>query len=169
MSPTLKNLQGASGYTAAIVALIFVSGCLRSDPAVGSCDDLLRGDRGDREREVHQQFNTYPLETRYRLYICGSQAAHAPWGLEVPFAEGGEEAARFLSTKLEETTYDPTILDIVVVFAMMQTMQTFDATTDPHLMQTIEERITLLDGPLRESAELYLQTIRQGPGAPLPG
>ena len=73
-----------------LVALTLVFGCFRPDPVVGDCSALLRGARGERELQVIQQFNTYPLETRYRLYICGSQAAHAPLGLQVPFAQGGE-------------------------------------------------------------------------------
>lgn len=144
------------------IDLALVSGCFRPDPAVGDCGALLRGDRGQRERQVHEQFNSYPLETRYRLYICGSQAAHAPWGLEVPFAEGGEEAARFLERKLEITEYDATIADIVAVFWMMSRLGTFDASNDVTLMQLLERKVETLNGAMRETGEMHLRDIRAG-------
>lgn len=152
----------------ALVALTFASGCLQPDPAVGDCDALLRGDRGERERQVAQEFNSYPLETRYRLYICGRQAAHAPWALQVPFAEGGEDAARFLEHKLESTDYDATVLDILIAFWTMRQIGSFDASSDPALMQLLEQRVTNLDGAMRESGEKYLQEIRDGSAARTP-
>jgi hypothetical protein len=146
-----------------LAALALVAGCFRRDPAVGDCGALLRGDRGAREQQVIEEFNTYPLETRYRLYICGSQAAHTPWGLEEPFAEGGEEAARFLERKLEATEYDATISDIIAVFWIMRQRGTFDATSDPALMALLERKVASLDGAMRENGEWYLQGIRDGP------
>lgn len=118
---------------------------------------------GEHQGDTYLQFNNYDLETRYRLYICGKQALHAPWGLEVPFARGGEEAARFLEQKLEETEHAATIYDIVVVFTTMRELGTFDASVDPALMNLIEQKIGQLDGALREYGERNLQTIRNGP------
>lgn len=82
-----------------LAMLSLVASCFRPDPAVGDCGALLQLHRSEHERQVTEEFNTYPLELRYRYYICGRQAAHAPWSLGWEFAEGGEEAARFLQRK----------------------------------------------------------------------
>lgn len=153
-------------YVVPLFALAVLIGCFRPDPVVGDCDALLRGDRnGEREAQVIRDFNTYPLEARYRLYICGSQNAHPSWGLEWPFAEGGEEAARFLTRKLEATEYDATISDIIVVFWAMRQRGTFDASTDPALMSLIDRKVASLDGALRNYGETYVREIRDGPVA----
>lgn len=151
-------------------ALVLVTSCLRHDPAVGNCSALRRAYLSeDRLGETLERFDTYDLETRYRIYICAVQSLHPPLALmTVRFAEGGEEAGHFLAHKLELTTYDLTIFDIVVAFAMMQTNRTFDASLDAALMSLIERKVSLLEGSRREWAERYLQTIRSGPGAPLP-
>lgn len=162
----VKHRSNGAPLIAALAALAVVFGCSQSDPAVGDCDALLRGDRGERESQVHQQFNSYPLETQYRFYICGSQAAHPPWGLERQLAQGGAEAARFLARELNATDYHPTILDIVVAFAAMRDAGTFDATTDPALMALLERKVAQLNAPqdrsLRQSAEMCMHTIRSG-------
>jgi hypothetical protein len=162
-------------FIPALSALILMGSCGGeggSDPAVGACVPvreryLLGGRLGDTIRH----FGGYDLETRYRIYICANQGTFPAqhFGLESEFAEGGEDAAHFLAAKLDDATYDLTIYDIVVVFAVMQSMRTYDATTDPALMVLIEQKVSQLEGALRESGEMYLETIRSGPGTPLPG
>lgn len=161
-APALSQ-SGPLARVVSLVALTLVASCFRPDPAVGDCGALLRGDRGERERQVSEEFNSYPLETRYRFYICGRQAAHAPWSLSWEFAEGGEEAARFLQRKLEATEYDLTIHDIVAVFWMMRQRGTFDASSDPALMDLLERKVATLDEVSRAYDERYLQEIRDGP------
>ena len=143
--------------------------CVPSNPEISDCGAVraryLFG--GDRFSQTIQQFESFDLETRYRIYICGSQG-YPRRDLADLFAEGGAEAAHFLADKLGETTYRPTIYDIVVVFALMQSMRTFDATSDPAIMTLVERKVSILDGSQREWGERYLQTIRNGPGAPLP-
>jgi hypothetical protein len=155
-----------------VIFMVSCGGEGGSDPAVGACVPireryLLGGRFGDTVRH----FSEYDLETRYRIYICANQGTFPAqhFGLESEFAEGGEDAARFLAAKLEDATYDLTIYDIVAVFAFMQTRRTYDATTDPALMALIEQKVGHLEGALRESGEMYVETIRGGPGTPLPG
>lgn len=153
----------------ALGALTVLAGCGRSDPAVGDCGPVReRYVLGGQLDETIEHFSTYDLETRYRIYMCSNQGILPHRGLHTLFAEGGEEAANFLARKLEGSNYDLTIYNIVVVFATMQTMRTFDATTDPVLMELIERKVALLEGAHREWADKYLQTIRNGPGSTLP-
>ncbi len=90
---------------------------------------------------------------------------HPPWGLAAPFADGGETAARFLARELEATEYDATVLDIIVVFWMMRQRDTFNASSDPALMELLERKVASLHGAMRENGETYLQEIRDGPAA----
>jgi hypothetical protein len=155
---------------AALTVLTLVVSCEgRGDPTIGSCSPIRERYFGDRFDDTFRHFQEFDLETRYRIFICAKRGM--PWpGLEfgIEFAEGGAEVGAFLAGKLQDTTYDLTIYDIVVVFALMQSMQTYDATTDPALMTLIEQKVEQLDGALREYGEEYVETIRGGPGTPLP-
>lgn len=170
MSHTLNATWRRRHLTAVSVAAVFLASCSRPDPAVGNCRAVRNEYLGARQDETWERFNTYDLETRYRIYICNSQGpVHPGVSFSWNFAQGGEEVAQFLADQLEATNYEATIYDIVVVFAMMQSLSTFDATQDPEMMALLEHKVAQLAGPRRASGERYLQTIRDGPGAQLPG
>ena len=155
--------------TAALLLMAMIAGsCGRSDPELGNCSAV----RAQYGQVPGDEWTHYDLDTQYRIYLCNNQGVHPHKGGGEVLARGGAEMAHFLARKLEATTYDLTIYDIVQVFAAMQTMRTFDATSDPSLMALIERKISPLnrseDRSIREYAERYLQTIRGGPGTPLP-
>lgn len=133
------------------------------DPAVGDCSHLLQDIMGNIRATLICSLTTMTWRRATDYTSVASKLCMAPWGLEVPFARGGEEAARFLEQKLEETEHAATIYDIVVVFTTMRELGTFDASVDPALMNLIEQKIGQLDGALREYGERNLQTIRNGP------
>jgi hypothetical protein len=147
---------------------MMATSCGRNDPALGDCGAV----RSHYPAWPDERWRSYDLETQYRIYLCANQGVLPHRGGEALVADGGAPMAHFLATKLDATNYDLTIENIVVVFAVMQTNRTYDATTDPALMSLLERKVASLTGPgdsaLHEYAVLYLQTIRAGPGAPLP-
>src|SRR5262245_7788499 len=57
-------------------------------------------------------FRQSDLDTKYRLYLCGTQAVHPPaFFLVEEFAKDGERAVDFLEKKLAETSVDATVRD----------------------------------------------------------
>jgi hypothetical protein len=147
---------------------VMATACGRNDPSVGDCGAV----RSQYPEWPDERWRSYDLETQYRIYICANQGVLPHRGGEALIAAGGAPMAHFLAAKLDATNYDLTIEDIVIVFAVMQTNRTYDATTDPALMALLQRKVASLSGPgdsaVREWSERYLHTIQTGPGAPLP-
>ena len=161
-------MRRLSRTAATLVCMVVAASCGRYDPALGDCNAV----RSQYPSFPAERWRTYDFETQYRVYMCANQGVHPHRGGETLLAAGGAPMARFLAIKLEATDYDLTIENIITVFAVMQSMRTFDATTDPALMNLLERKVSSLARPedrsVREWSERYLQTIRAGPGAPLP-
>jgi len=140
-----------------IGGLVALGACSSADPAVGSCAPVFENYLS--LPNPQESFPTYPVETQYRMLICGSQAMHPPILLADKFAMEGEAVVSFLAVKLEQTDYEATIRDIVDVFAAMTTYATYDVKSDQELMQLIRTKVALLQGAFREHADAQLTLI----------
>jgi hypothetical protein len=87
------------------------------------------------------EFEKQDFDTQYKIYIYGSQEIEPPdMGLAWVLAKQGGKIVQPLEAKLEAADDDLTIRDIVLVFAAMSQLETYDVAGDKPLMQKLLEK-----------------------------
>jgi hypothetical protein len=87
-------------------------------------------------------FNSYDLNSRYNIYVCGNQFVHPPAiYLASTFASKGADIVSFLKEKLLQSDDDLTVRDIILVFAEMTRLNTYAVSKDFSLMNLINKKL----------------------------
>lgn len=95
-----------------------------------------------------EEFERFELAEQYKIFICGNQVVHPPvMELAYPIARRGESAVPFIKDRLTETKDDPTVRDIVRIFAAMQSQGTYDVYADRELSMLVWDRIAAIKDP----------------------
>lgn len=125
---------------------------------------VLGDDYFSNRARVSADFPRLPLEQKYIVYICGSQAVRPPlMELEFLFADEGLAAVPFLLSKLEETASGETVTDILRVLLTMQNKKLYFVARDEAVMSRIEARTQKLDaGAEKRASEEILSELRAG-------
>ena len=88
------------------------------------------------------EFQKYDIETQYKIYICGQQREPPMLELVSPFAREGGHIVPLLKAKLENTSNDSTIEDIVYLFKEMNNLGTYNVAADKPLMEELRSKVT---------------------------
>ena len=109
-------------------------------------------------------FAEYSFDQRYAIYLYGNQVQHPPaLYLTDAFAAGGQEIVAPLSARLAASEYEVTTRDLVMVFAAMQRLKTYDVAQDEPLMRQLTEATARMrEADWKEIVERELATIRSG-------
>ncbi len=113
--------------------------------------------------DAGRDFAALPTEKQYIVYICANQKVHPPMGhLATLFANEGPDVVPFLVRKMEETTTEVTVIDILEVFEAMQNNSSYGVARDKKLLAAIEARIARMSDPLlKPVAKEILAEIRK--------
>ena len=124
----------------AIISVLALSSCilfLHPKPREGFSYEFFWMPKEQRDAEFLKQ----DFETQYKLYIYGSQEIEPPViDLAYTMAKQGEKIVQPLEAKLDSADDDPTIQDIVFVFAAMSELETYDVPANKPLMQKLLEK-----------------------------
>jgi len=119
---------------------------------VSSCNPEAYQNAWSSQQEVVDQFYSKPVKDRvatfaeysfdqqYAIYLYGNQVQHPPAiYLTDSFAAGGQDLVAPLSMRLAASEHDLTIRDLVMVFAAMNRLETYDVAHDESLMRSLTE------------------------------
>lgn len=99
-------------------------------------------------RQRIETFPTYGFDDQYAIYLYGNQAREPPAiYLAKPFAAQGEKVVASLSLRLEKTTNDSTIRDLVLVFSEMNSQHSYNVSDDATLMQLLRSAVSRMKNP----------------------
>jgi hypothetical protein len=113
-----------------------------------ACPGLARTYFAHGTQVVERDIASHDLDTQYTIYICGNQYMHPPWMLTEGFVARGGTAASYLKRKLMDPGIpDPTVRDIVDVFADMARQSTYDVKGDSSLVALMESRSARIRAP----------------------
>jgi len=149
------------GFLALMVALISTS-CTSSDGVMSDKTPVKL--RQVFVAPIDQQLETFPsydFETQYRLYIYGNQKVEPPaLYLIRPFAAEGATIVEPLQRRFVMASDEATIRDIVLVFADMKHLGSYDVTGDKALMDMMWQRVgRMKDEFWREFCERELRSL----------
>lgn len=89
-----------------------------------------------------ERIKHYCLPDQYRIYRYAHDEMEPPLlDMAVPIAEKGATAIPFLTEQLKTDKDDLAVRDIVYLLEKMRRMKTFDARTDPALIELLKSRI----------------------------
>ena len=89
-----------------------------------------------------ERIRQYSLPDQYRIYRYAHDKIEPPLlDMADPIAEKGANAIPFLKEQLKIDKDDLAVRDIVYVLEKMRRLKTFDARTDPALIQLLKSRI----------------------------
>lgn len=145
----------------AVASALILAACRSHvDPAV-DCSSLGKN-FFESTRKVKQEFAAYAVNKQYVVYICGVQKVHPPIAeLATLFANEGGVVAPFLLERMNETTSDATVMDILYIFERMQKNMSYSVARDDKLMSALALRIGRVSDPtLRDEGRQTLETIR---------
>jgi hypothetical protein len=143
---------------------LYLAGCpTRTQVGQYKCSDLWKSFFLKKSPETQMaEFTQYDLEKQYAIYICGQEIEPPLIELARPFAREGEKVVPLLKAKLLAAPNDPTIRDIVNVFAEMSRQQTYDVVGDADLMNIIEKSVGRIKDPYwKQFSEKKLSQIRR--------
>jgi hypothetical protein len=114
-------------------------------------------------KEQLVDFGTYDFNTQYNIYIYGNQNLEPPsLYLVRPFARGGARIVQPLEGRLAEAPSEPTIRDIILVFAEMNDLRNYDVAADEPLIQAMRRSVaSMTDGAWKQMCERKLNRIAQ--------
>lgn len=144
------------GYRTKIVTLssilfLTLATCDGTSKKVGEyhCSELIETIYGKESLQFRpNDFSNYDIDKQYALFICGNQYVHPPMTyLAELFAKEGDKVVDFLKGKLVVAKDDLTIRDLVLVFAEMTRLRTYDVAKDERLMHLISERLEGMKDP----------------------
>lgn len=133
-----------------VAAVFLVAGCsfAAESQLRSTCDPWLGTFYKRSLKERIATFDSYDLENKYWIFICGNQVIHPPAiYLAEPFAKQSAAAVPFLKTKLAQADDDLTIRDIVLVFAEMQRQRSYNVSKDSDLVKLITEKVNGMHDP----------------------
>lgn len=119
--------------------------------------------------EQMRQFKQHSLEEQYELYMFGNRVVHPPAiYLKKPFAEQGPVIVPFLKTKLDGTTDEKTIRDIVVIFEELAYLKQYDFVEHPALLELLERKAHGMTGPWKDYTLEKISQIKTAAHRPSP-
>jgi hypothetical protein len=141
----MKLRQAISLDTLIAVILCHAAiGIAQSQPQLPeSCGPIVTKLMSTTPEQRVEEFVALDLDTQYITYICAMRYVHPRIiELSIPLAERGAEAAKYLQKKLAEAPDDRSVVDIAIVFAMMQVNRTYNVNADAALRTLLERRLT---------------------------
>ena len=94
------------------------------------------------------EFSSFDPERQYAIFVCGNQTREPPSiHLATPYAKEGSAIVGFLKAKLKAARGDMTIRDIMLVFAEMSRLRTYDVAGDGDLMNAMAEAAVRVKDP----------------------
>jgi len=123
--------------------------------------DFFRGHLGDGVERLRH----YALPDQYRIFRYGNDQIEPPViELARPIAERGSTAVPFLRGQLANSTDDLTTRDLLLIFATMVRLDTYDVQGDHELMMQLQTKVTQMRHPeWKRVAEHMLQRIKRNP------
>jgi hypothetical protein len=109
-------------------------------------------------------FAEYSFDQQYAIYLYGNQVQHPPAIYLIDaFAANGQEIVAPLSARLAASDDDPTIRDLVMVFAAMNRQKKYNVAQDESLMRQLTEATSRMkETDWKKIVERELSTVRSG-------
>lgn len=139
-------LQVASRTLAGLTCVLLLSCCTFDHPRLpeGFSKEFFWMPGKQRDAEFKKQ----DFDTQYRIYIYGSQEIEPPAiDLAWTLAQEGGKIVQPLEAKLETVDDDLTIRDILLVFAAMSQLETYDVAGNKALLEELREKATGIKDP----------------------
>lgn len=148
-------------FFVAIGICLGLLGCHKADDEKVDCAKLGKSFFSDIDL-VLRDFGTFDNDKKYLVYICGNQTVHPPIiELATLMANEGPKIVPYLLKKLDETSSDATVRNILRIFTEMQRNSSYNVARDNKLMQALDERVkTISDEGRRQDAVGVLTKIR---------
>jgi hypothetical protein len=138
--------QVAAKILVGLVFTLLVSCCTLNQPRLpkGFSNEFFWMPENQRDAEFQKQ----DFDTQYQIYIYGSREIEPPaMGLAWTLAREGGKIVPPLEAKLQAADDDLTIRDILLVFAAMSELETYDVAGNKSLMEELRERATAIKDP----------------------
>jgi hypothetical protein len=160
--PTIRICKLSLG----IAVVLFLSGCKAEidQNAWSSQQEVVDQFYSKPVKERVATFEEYSFDQRYAIYLYGNQVQHPPaLYLTDTFAAGGQEIVAPLSARLAASEYEVTTRDLVMVFAAMHRLKTYDVAKDEALMRQLTEATARMrETDWKKIVARELATIRSG-------
>jgi hypothetical protein len=147
--------------TAALVSILFLSGCMFNGGYGDPSDQVKDFYRQFSMEEQKIKFKDYSLEEQYNIYLFGQRVVHpAATYLTKAFVENGSAIVPLLKSKLRVTDDDATIHEIVVLFFEIANSKLYDFSEDSDLLQMLDLKVNNMENGWRVITAWRLSDIR---------